>query len=405
MTLCAPIVKNSPHPNCYQPPERLRYNYGRYVGEAIESALAQTYAPTEVFVVDDGSTDDSQQVISRYVDRVRIVFKRNGGQASVFNAGFAMSRGDIIIFLDSDDTLLPEAVANALPLFAENVAKVHWPLWEIDGNSVRMNKVVPQPPLSEGDLRPSILRAGADGYIWSPTSGNAWSRRFLEQVLPMPEPEFVTCPDYYLSTLVPLYGTMLRLSQPYGCKRTHGKNQRWFQPLGKCIQETIDRVDYCFGILRQHCEALGLGMNVEEYRANSWFQWLQQQSLASQEIEARVPTGHQFILVDDATWEPCEVIVTGRRAIPFLEKNGIYWGPPPDNETAMRELERLRRQGASFIAFAWPAFWWLDFFAGFHRYLRSKYRCVLENDRIILFELRATDSIAVHHSEHREWGI
>ncbi len=381
------------------------YNYGRYVGEAIESALLQTYTPTEIIVVDDGSTDDSRQVISPYVDRVRVVFKENGGQASAFNLGFARSRGDIIIFLDSDDTLLPDAVAQAVPLFAPNVSKVHWPLWEVDGNGVRLDKIVPQPPLAEGDLRPSILRAGADGYIWSPTSGNAWSRRFLERVLPIPESEFVTCPDYYLSTLVPLYGTIRRLAEPYSCKRTHGKNHRWFQPLGKCIQETIDRVDYCFGILRRHCQALGLDLKVAEYRANPWFQWLQQQSRAAQEIESAVPAGDQFILVDDATWEPCEVIAANRRAIPFLEKDGTYWGPPPDDETAMRELDRLREQGASFIAFAWPAFWWLDFFARFHCYLRSQYRCVLENDRLILFDLRAADFLAVTHSEPQECRI
>ncbi len=381
------------------------YNYGRYVGEAIESALAQTYAPTEIIVVDDGSTDDSRQVISHYADRVRVVFKENGGQASAFNTGFAMSRGDIIIFLDSDDTLLPEAVAKVIPLFAENPAKVHWPLWEVDGNGVRLNKIVPQLPLSEGDLRPAILRAGANGYIWSPTSGNVWSRRLLEQVLPMPEPEFVTCPDYYLSTLAPLYGTILRLTEPYSCKRTHGKNQRWVQPLGKCIQETIDRVDNCFRILVQHCQALGLGMEVENYRADPWFHWLQQQSQATQEIETLVPPGNQFILVDDATWEPCEVIVTDRRAIPFLEKDGRYWGPPPDDETAVRELDRLRQQGASFIAFASPAFWWLDSFVGFHHYLRTQYRCVLEDDRLILFDLRAADSIAVHCSDRQECQI
>ena len=63
------------------------FNYARFVGAAIDSALAQSYAPVEVVVVDDGSTDHSREVISSYADRVSAIFKPNGGHASAFNAG------------------------------------------------------------------------------------------------------------------------------------------------------------------------------------------------------------------------------------------------------------------------------------------------------------------------------
>ena len=87
------------------------YNYGRYLAQSIESALAQTYARTEVIVVDDASTDDSPTVIRRYA-RVVPVFKAvNSGQASALNAGFLASHGEIVIFLDADDYLEPDAVA------------------------------------------------------------------------------------------------------------------------------------------------------------------------------------------------------------------------------------------------------------------------------------------------------
>ncbi len=65
------------------------YNYGRFLRQAIDSALDQTYTNIEVLVVDDGSTDESRSVIYSYGDRVRAVFKENGGQASTFNAGVA----------------------------------------------------------------------------------------------------------------------------------------------------------------------------------------------------------------------------------------------------------------------------------------------------------------------------
>src|SRR2546423_2847131 len=89
------------------------YNYARFLREAIDSALTQTYPYVEVIVVDDGSTDDSPRMIREYGERVRAIIKPNGGQASAWNAGFAASGGDAIIFLDSDDLLLPAAAENA----------------------------------------------------------------------------------------------------------------------------------------------------------------------------------------------------------------------------------------------------------------------------------------------------
>src|ERR1035441_690125 len=79
------------------------YNYGRFLGEAIDSALNQTYPNVEVIVVDDGSTDNSREVIASFGDRIITVLKENGGQTSALNAGFTASRGEWIYLLDSDD--------------------------------------------------------------------------------------------------------------------------------------------------------------------------------------------------------------------------------------------------------------------------------------------------------------
>jgi glycosyltransferase involved in cell wall biosynthesis len=93
------------------------FNYGRYLASAIDSALHQTYPRIEVIVVDDGSTDESRAVIAAYQDRVIPVLKENGGQASAFNAGFAHAQGDLLIFLDSDDILLPHVVEQVVAAF------------------------------------------------------------------------------------------------------------------------------------------------------------------------------------------------------------------------------------------------------------------------------------------------
>src|ERR1700722_4127599 len=80
------------------------YNYGRYLGTAIESALKQTHADFELIIVDDGSTDNSREVIAGFKDpRIIPVLKENGGQASAFEAGIARATADYLAFLDADD--------------------------------------------------------------------------------------------------------------------------------------------------------------------------------------------------------------------------------------------------------------------------------------------------------------
>jgi glycosyltransferase involved in cell wall biosynthesis len=93
--------------------------HSSFLKEAIDSALNQTYCPSEVIVVDDGSTDNSREIIARYVNKIILMLKKKGGQASAFNVGFAASRGDIICFLDSDDAFLPEKVAEVVDALGE----------------------------------------------------------------------------------------------------------------------------------------------------------------------------------------------------------------------------------------------------------------------------------------------
>lgn len=199
------------------------YNYERYLGVAIDSALAQTYPRTEVIVVDDGSSDGSREIISGYRDRIVPILKDNGGQASAFNAGFAASSGEIVIFLDADDTLAPEAAQRVVEAWRPGLAKIQYRLEVVNEHGRRQGRHQPTDgPMPSGDLRDRLLSSGT--YATSPTSGNALAREVLEELLPIPESEWRISADGYLANLIPLFGEVISLDESLGLYREHGAN-------------------------------------------------------------------------------------------------------------------------------------------------------------------------------------
>jgi glycosyltransferase involved in cell wall biosynthesis len=135
------------------------YNYEQFLGNAIESALNQTYKNIEIIVVDDGSTDKSRTVIERYRGRVLPVFKENGGQSTAFNAAFAASSGEIICLLDSDDYFLPSKVERVVECYLAHPAAdyVFHPLRRVGINGVDVEVVTK-----------------AEGSHWEAVEGSRW---------------------------------------------------------------------------------------------------------------------------------------------------------------------------------------------------------------------------------------
>jgi len=364
------------------------FNYGSFLRESIESALCQSYPKKEVIVVDDGSTDQSREIIASYGNTIVRLFKENGGQSSAFNSGLMASRGQIVVFLDADDGLLPEALEKVVTLFDEGeVVKVHWPLWIVDSRGKKMGGMKPSRKIQEGDLREVVVRDGPDSAIWPPTSGNAWAREFLERVFPLPEIEKEcgvgsASADAFLSMLAPLFGFIKRITEPQGFYRLHGRNDHSAMSFDKKLERDLRLFDYRSVVLSNYCQRMNISVEPEKWRDDSWFYRLK---LATQEI-ARLVGPENFILVDDNTWMMNDN--ENHHVIPFLERGGKYWGPPPDDDTAIRELERLRKSGASYLVFAWPSFWWLDYYSEFNRHIRARSRCILDDRNIIAFDLR-----------------
>jgi hypothetical protein len=109
---------------------------------------------------------------------------------------------------------------------------------------------------------------------------------------------------------------------------------------------------------------------------------------AAQELMEATALGATVILADDPNQWGAVQFVSDRRILPFLESEGQFYGLPADDGNAIQEMERLKQAGANYMAFGSPAFWWLDYYKEFHSYLRSRYQCLLENERLVVFGLR-----------------
>jgi Glycosyl transferase family 2 len=194
------------------------YNYGRYLRAAIDSALAQTWRPLEVVVVDDGSTDDSWHTICSYGDRILALRQANGGQGAAYNAGFAASCGQWVLFLDADDLLDPQAVERCLRAARCSTAKVQFLLRTIGPDGAPLGGTVPY-LTHQGNVAPIVRRYAL--YAGPPASGNLYRRSAIERYLPMPTLPWQRGADTVPFVLCALHGKVVTVPEPLGSYRLH----------------------------------------------------------------------------------------------------------------------------------------------------------------------------------------
>lgn len=218
----------------------VNHNYGRYLREAIESALQQDVPDLDVVVVDDGSTDMSAQVIAEYGERIRPLFKEKGGHVSAVNAGFAHCRGDIVLFLDADDYLHPSCLPTIVEKWEEGASKLQFRLATVDGDG---NDQSMSFPYFADDLTPEMVREQSflfGVYPWTVSSGNAFSRSFLLNLFPIDDKKIYRSPDGYINKMAPLFGDVYSVNIVLGAYRVHGANA-WAQKSGTLRPEGIIR--------------------------------------------------------------------------------------------------------------------------------------------------------------------
>lgn len=254
------------------------FNYEAYVGPAIDSALNLDWPDVEVIVIDDGSTDASRAVITGYGARIAVILQENSGQLVACNKGFAMSRGDIVIFLDSDDLLHPSLVRELVAVWTPRTSKVQVQMRTVDAQGRPIGTVFPQyhsVPTPE-DVRAWSTHTTA--YPTPPGSGNAYARWFLERIFPLVN-TCGTANDSYCLAAAPFLGDVITVAKPLVSYRVHGKNQGALSKLDvhqfeRQLTRAHQRFAYAQGIARTigvelHPEAIDRSLGTLCYRLAS----------------------------------------------------------------------------------------------------------------------------------------
>ncbi|MCS6923484.1 MAG: glycosyltransferase [Fimbriimonadales bacterium] len=233
------------------------YNYARFLPDAIESALAQTYPHKEIIVVDDGSTDHSREVLRQYEGQVQLVLKENGGQASAFHAGFAAAQGEVICFLDSDDYWAPSLLERVASVWRDGLAIVEWRMECVNAEGKPLGKQLPTRLPPRGDLRPRLLRQMF--YPCTPTSANAFSRRALQSIFPLDEGLWRISADLPIVLAAPFYGALEFIDEPLAYYRLHGANLFYEMPMDWTRLERETRQGLAREqVIRRHAARQGL---------------------------------------------------------------------------------------------------------------------------------------------------
>ena len=189
------------------------YNQAAYLEETIRSVLEQDYEPVEYVLVDDGSTDGSVEIAERYADRLTLIRQENSGQPAAINRGFAETRGELMGYLNSDDTLLPGAIeAMAAELEREPKALlVYGDAHYTDEHSERTGY------LRARDFDVAEMQRTCDNHVVQPST--LWRREAWELYGPFDEDAWYFFDFEFFARLPP--DRVRRLERPLSTYRIH----------------------------------------------------------------------------------------------------------------------------------------------------------------------------------------
>ena len=202
------------------------YNYARYVAEAVQSVLDQTYASVETIVVDDGSTDGSREILRRIATHnasVRVVEQENHGQAAAMTAAWELCAGDILCFLDADDRFEPDKCARVVQAFREaphaGFLSHTYTVVDAEGAPVRIERSLPQ----AGWVAEAVLARGGGLAGLPPTSALVLRRPVADALFPLPSSLRIAA-DGVIQRVAPLLTEVVAEARPLMRYRIHGAN-------------------------------------------------------------------------------------------------------------------------------------------------------------------------------------
>lgn len=417
------------------------YNGENYLEEAIVALRGQTYRDFELILSDNASTDRTEEIGRRHAaldPRIRYLrLEENVGAARNFNRTVELATGEYFKWAAHDDLCRPAFLERCVELLDCNPEAVlaYARYVTIDDDGTVVNERPAQPEWGAREPRRRFRECLAEG---EPIAVFGLMRR--EALAGTPLIGGYAASDRPLLARLALEGRFLEVPEFLFCHRQHRQRSvkvyncgdphqavAWYAPerqgelqfpewrllaeFEAAIRDSPvparERLACRRELLRwarRHRRAMGrdLAMAVGHLPVvgPSWTRWREASKSRDYErdvrrvrakIERLIPDGDAFVLVDHAKLgiERC-----GNRAVlPFLERDGRYWGPPPSDAIAMEELERMRRQRrARFLVFGWPAHWWLDYYTDFRRYLEANFPCLLKSDRLVVFDMRDDSS-------------
>jgi glycosyltransferase involved in cell wall biosynthesis len=218
------------------------YNQAAYLPQAVDSVLAQDYAPLEVLLVDDGSTDGSLEVMQRYRERCTVIAQANAGQSNAVNRGWVQARGEVLAYLAADDYLLPGAVRRAVQCLQEDPAAV---LCYCDYLLVDpAGRVVRQVVTPEYSRRELIMR-----LVCAPGPGAFLRRAAFERAGPWNE-QLRQIPDFELWLRLSAEGDFRRIGETLAAYRVHDHSQSFAPVAPARADEAISVMEDYFRVGR-----------------------------------------------------------------------------------------------------------------------------------------------------------
>lgn len=203
------------------------YNNGRFIKSALESVFNQNYTEEllEVIVVDDGSTDNTREILKKYMDKIIYVYQENKGIASARNTGISYAKGEIITFLDSDDIWHEDRLLRVIEKFNErqDIEIVYHPFELINSDGFTTCKNFYKTLGYKEGISGWVTNDIFSGQIFCGGSSFVFKRNVIEKIYPVSE-DIKRGIDYYITAMSSCYASAEYVPDVLGKYRLHSNN-------------------------------------------------------------------------------------------------------------------------------------------------------------------------------------